>query len=407
MIDLGAVVELAQAFNGAKRLGKEVGSMTEEIGGKNRHNGKRKLPYGRMRVVAGTNQAAAADADFSGSNTDGFVANPSESKALASYRLAKDYMSELGKQQALADYRQRIEGSAWLQFAEGLRVAVHSYDCLKAFRRVVPEPTPELEAILNSETAAITEMQKHVKRAIGNWQAVVNQLQEYDAAIIDEFGKAKNSFLSNNVTIGRAQKDMAELEELLARTPMEATDYVEKKVRLDSLKREKRTATHTQEEAAQKLVYTVKQSEVVQAKEEMVEKGLHMFRLVNDYFGTFLNFVQNTSAADSVIPKLAETMQLVSDCYMTLSTVLDGRNAETTAAAENLASGAKGISYKVFPNAYTEAQKQKGILEKADNATNFTEQAWKLLRGKDYQPVNAQEPAAAPPAAASGSASPG
>lgn len=390
MTELGAVADIALAFNDARKLGKEVGKMVGNEGGSNSngHNGNGKGRVGRMKVIAGANKAAGADADFSGASSEGFVANPSESKALASYRLAKDYMGELGKQQALADYRQRIEGSAWLQFTEGVRGAVHSHNSLRAFRRVVPKPTPELEAILNSEITAIAEMQKHVRQAIGNWQAVVNQLQAYDATIIGEFGKAKSSFFSNNATKGKAQKDMAELGELLGRTPMEAKDYVEKKVRLDSLKREERTALYMQEEAAQVLLYTVKQSEVVQAKEEMVEKGLHVFRLVNDYFGTFLNFVQNTRAADSVIPKLAETMQLVSDCYRTLSTVLEGRNAETTAAAESLASGAKGISYKVFPNAHTDAQKQKSILEKADKATNFTEQAWKLLRGSSYEPAN-------------------
>ncbi len=393
MTELGAVVDIAQAFNAANRIGKEVGNMVGEFESRNGH--REGVPDDVARAIrrkeasrSRKGNAAEADADFSGANTEGFVANPSESKALASYRLAKDCMSELGKQQALADYRQRVEGSAWLQFVEGLRGAVHSHDSLRAFRGVVPEPTPVLEAILNSEITSIAKMQKHVKQAIGNWQAVVNQLQAYDAAIIGEFAEAKNSFLGNNVTIGKAQKDMAELEGLLGRTPMEAADYVGKKVRLDSLKREKRTAGHMQEEAAQILVYTVKQSEVVQAKEEMVEKGLHVFRLVNDYFGTFLNFVQNTRAADSVIPKLAETMQLVSDCYRTLSTVLEGRNAETTAAAESLASGAKGISYKVFPNAHTEAQKQKSIMEKADNATNFTEQAWKLLRGNGYDAAN-------------------
>lgn len=404
MTDLGTVVELAQAFNGARRLGKEVETMIDNEGGSssNGHNGNGKRRIGRTKVIAAANQAAA-DKDFSGANPEGLIANPSESKALASYRLAKDYMSELGKQQALADYRQRIEGSGWLQFAERIRGTVHSHDSLRALRRVVPEPTPELEAILDSEIAAISKMQKHVKQAIGNWQAVVNQLQTYDATIIGEFGKAKSSFFSNNATKDKAQKDMAELEEVLNRTPMEAKDYVEKKVRLDNLKREERTAIYTQEEAAQVLLYTVKQSEVVQAKEEMVEKGLHVFRLVNDYFGTFLNFVQNTRAADSVIPKLAETMQLVSDCYRTLSTVLEGRNAETTAAAVSLASSASGISYKVFPNAHTDAQKQKSILEKADKATNFTEQAWKLLRGSGYEPANSMngtgQQGVAPPAA--------
>lgn len=393
MTEFGAIVDIAQAFNAANRVRKEVGNMVGEFESRNGH--REGVPDDVARAIrrkeasrSRKGNAAEADADFSSTNAEGFVANPSESKALASYRLAKDYMSELGKQQALADYRQRIEGSAWLQFAEGVRGAVHSHESLRAFRALVPVPTPELEAILNSEITAIAKMQKHVKQAIGNWQAVVNQLQAYDAAIIGEFAEAKNSFLSSNVTIGAAQKDMVELEGLLGRTPMEAADYVGKKVRLDSLKREKRTAGHMQEEAAQMLVYTVKQSEVVQAKEEMVEKGLHVFRLVNDYFGTFLNFVQNTRAADSVIPKLAETMQLVSDCYRTLSTVLEGRNAETTAAAENLASGAKSISYKVFPNAHTEAQKQKSIMEKADNATNFTEQAWKLLRGNGYDAAN-------------------
>lgn len=416
MAEFGLLLEAANAVNSTvnniRKVGEMAGSLDETVS----RNGHKGMPAdagtaarsgpgkgSRANNANGANKNVAnirlVDADYSDTYGNNYLIHPSESKAIASYKRAAECMREIEGLQSAVAYRIKVEDSRFLLIVERAKEAASnatSKGLLSAFHGIVPEPTPQLEELVNSQIEAMARMQKHVKAAVGNSEAIVKELKEYDQSTNEEFDKARKTYLSLKKRIERTQGEIAQLAQTLAGMQKKDSEYVPQKMQLDDLQRAEKEGINQKEIAAQRLVYTEKQSGLVQRKEDVVRTGLHELRLVNDYVSSFLDFVRHTRAAEAVIPQLVQTASVVSKSYNILSAIFENGNEATTGSVRSLADLIRGVNYAVLPNAQAQIRKQKEILEKAERVTTFSAQAEKLLQTEGYAPSEQYANAAAP-----------
>ncbi len=406
MTDIGgAVVEVAQAFNSAKRLTKEVGEMVNGAGSMNNHDRNGKIPGGKMRVIAGgrTGTDADADADFSDFYEESPQKSGAANKAPACYEAAMVHMAELGKLQSRVSYHARLEESSALRAAEQAKAVFYSatsHGLLRAFQGLVPEPVPSLEALVSKEITVMAAMQKQVGLAVNHSEGIVRKLRDYDADLMNEFDVAKTQLAEDETKLAKTRRAVKTKSDQLARTLMDSPEYVPLQKKLNNALRAEKETENVLEVLGQQVVDTYKQSSQVRAKEDVVRMGLHELRLVHSYATRFLTFVQRTRQADDLLPQLVETAIAVTGAYQILTGIVQAGSAATTDAVRRLVSVIGTVDYTMLPTVQKEVNKQRSMLEKADKKTTFYEQAVNLLRGKDYQQANSQEqPAAtAPPA---------
>lgn len=406
MTDLGGVLEMAQAFNTARRLGKEVGTMVDNEGGSNRngHNGNGKGHVGRTKVIAGANKAAGADADFSDLYEESPRKSQSANKAPACYHAAMEHMVELGRLQGMVEYHARMEESSALRTVEQVKAAFHnatSHGLLRAFQGLVPEPVPQLEALVSREVAVMAEMQEQVGLAVHHSEGIVGKLKKYDNDLLNEFDAAKTELQEQEAKLAKTQKAIAAKSTKLAETQMDNLGYVQLQTELNNLLRGEKEKTNLLEILGQQVVDTYKQSSQVRAKEDVVRMGLHELRLVNSYVTRFLTFVQRTRQADDLLPQLVETATAVTGAYQILTGIVQAGSRATTDAVQKLVDVIGTVDYTIQPAVQKEVNKQRAILERADKKTTGYEQAVELLRGKNYQAANGtgQPEETLPPAA--------
>ncbi len=414
MAEFGLLLEAANAVNSTVNSIRKVGEMAGSLDGVVSGNGHKGMPANARTAARGgpgkgirANNANGAgranvrlvDADYSDTYGNNYLIHPSESKAIASYKHAAECMQEIEELHATVAYRVRIKDSKFLQRVERAKEAASkatSKGILSGFHSLVPQPTPPLEVLVNSQIEAMARMQKHVKAAVSNSEATVKDLQAYDKSTNEEFDRARKAYLSLKRKIERTQGEIAQHAQTLGGMQKKDSDYVQQKMQFDDLQRAEKETANKKEIAAQRLVYTEKQSGLVQRKEDVVRTGLHELRLVNDYVASFLDFVQHTRAAEAIIPQLVQTASVVSKSYNILSAIFESGNEETTGSVRNLADLIKGVNYAVLPNAQAQIRKQKEILEKAERVTTFSAQAEKLLQTEGCAPseqyANAAEP---------------
>ncbi|MBI2550328.1 hypothetical protein HYV83_04075 [Candidatus Woesearchaeota archaeon] len=386
MIEGEVLVETVQVL---KSTIKEVRGMFDELGkavhgeGSNGHRPYRRATKGKVSTSGTAGNEEHGDADFSEFYGRNHVAHPSETKAVEHYQNAIYCMGQIKHLQGVVAYRGRMERSGALQALERARNTFYSATSegpLKFLHRLAPEPVPLLEALVQEEIDKMVEMQGHVKLAIEHSQIVVRQLQQYDEETVNEFGEAKKAFLSLEQELVTTRADIVTTRGRLSGMDKAEQDYVPLKQQMDSLQRMEKEQVNEQELAAQKVVYTDKQSPLIQRKEDIVRRGLHQLCLVNDYVTGFLTFVQRTRSAEAIIPQLVETAQVVSESYQILSEIFQTGNVATTKSISELVSAIDRVDHKVYPSAQLEVQKQKYALEGVERKTTFTEQASRLLR---------------------------
>lgn len=404
MSEVEILLEAANAVNravkGVKEVGKMVGSLDEALS-PNGHDNRHKAVPVDIRAARGNlrkSRERVADPDYSDTYGTNFLRHPSESKAIANYKEAARYMQCLENLQSVVAYRVRVEDSGFLRMVERAKEAASkatSKGVLKVFNDLVPQPMASLEELVNSQIEVMARMQKHVKEAVGNSEAIVRELQAYDQSTNEEFDKARQSYLSLKKKIEQIQGETAQLAQKLGGMQKKDPDYMKHKLQLDNLQRVEKETANEKEIAAQRLVYTEKQSGLVQRKEDVVRTGLHELRLVNDYVSSFLDFVQHTRAAETIIPQLVQTASVVSRSYNILSAIFESGNEATTGSVRSLADVIRGVDYAVLPNAQAQVRKQKEILERAERVTTFSAQAEKLLQTEGYAPGEQYATAAA------------
>ncbi len=406
MAELGLLLEAANAVNSTvnniRKVGEMAGSLDEAVSRNGHSNGHNGMPADVATIAKGSSRKNAdrvADDDYSDTYGRNYLMHPSESKAIANYKEAARYMQSLENLQSIVAYRVKVEDSRFLRLVERAKEAASnatSKGALKIFHDLLPQPMASLEELVNYQIEVMAHMQKHVKAAVSNSEAIVKELQAYDQSTNEEFDKARKAYLSLKRKIERTQGEIAQLAQTLAGMQKKDSEYVQQKMQLDDLQRAEKEASNDKEIAAQRLVYREKQSGLVQRKEDVVRTGLHELRLVNDYVSSFLDFVQHTRAAEAIIPQLVQTASVVSKSYNILSAIFEGGNEETTGSVRNLADVIKGVNYAVLPNAQAQIRKQKEILEKAERVTTFSAQAEKLLQTEGYAPSEQYANAAAP-----------
>lgn len=408
MTDVGLLLEAANAFTSTVDSIKKVGQMVDSLDGTaspNGHGNGHKAAPVDIRAARGNQGKSAdrvSDPDYSDTYGTNFLRHPSESKAIANYQEAARYMRDLEHLQSSVAYRVRVEDSRLLRMVERAKEAASeatSKGALAVFHELLPQPMASLEELVNIQIEVMARMQKHVKAAVSHSEAIVNELQAYDQSTNEEFEKARKTYLLLKKKIGKAEGEIAQLAQKLVGMQKKDTDYVQHKLQLDNLQRAEKEAANEKEIAAQRLVYTEKQSGLVQRKEDVVRTGLHELRLVNDYVTSFLDFVRHTRAAEAIIPQLVQTASVVSRSYNILSAIFENGNEATTGSVRSLADVIKGVDYAVLPNAQAQIRKQKEILERAERVTTFSAQAEKLLQTEGYaageQYANAAKPAPA------------
>ncbi|MBI2142935.1 hypothetical protein HYU20_01160 [Candidatus Woesearchaeota archaeon] len=402
MQDLGAVADIAQAFNAANRLGNEVENMANGFGGKNNHNGHGK-GLAATAVIARGKAGAEPDTDFSDLYEESPRKSQSANKAPACYQAAMDHMAELGRLQSLVNYHAKLNESGALRTVENAKAALYeatSRGLLTAFHGLIPQPVPSLETLVSKEIAVMAAMQKQVGMAVDHSEGIVRKLKDYDGDLMKEFDGAKTQFAEEEEKQAKMQKAVETKSNRLAQTQMGSPEYVPLQVTLNNTLRAQKETKNVLEILGQQVVDTYKQSSQVRAKEDVVRMGLHELRLVHSYVTRFLTFVQRTRQADDLLPQLVETATAVTDAYQILTGVVQAGSAATTEAVKKLVSVIGTVDYTIMPAVQHEVNKQRSLLEKADKKTTGYEQAVELLRGKNYQPANgAGQHEAAPPAA--------
>lgn len=393
MTEVELLLEAANAFtstvNSIKKVGQMVDSLDEAASPNGHGNGHKAAPVD-IRAARGNHGKSAdsvPDPDYSDTYGTNFLMHPSESKAIANYKEAARYMRCLENFQSIVAYRVRVEDSRLLRLVERAKEAASeatSKGVLTVFHELLPQPMASLEELVNGQIEVMARMQKHVKAAVGNSEAIVRELQAYDQSTNEEFDKARKTYLSLKKKIEKTEGEIAQLAQKLGGMQKKDSDYVQHKLQLDNLQRAEKEAANEKEIAAQRLVYTEKQSGLVQRKEDVVRTGLHELRLVNDYVASFLDFVQHTRAAETIIPQLVQTASVVSRSYNILSAIFENGNEATTGSVRSLADVIRGVNYAVLPNAQAQVRKQKEILEKAERVTTFSAQAEKLLQTEGY-----------------------
>ncbi len=404
MMEVELLLEAASAVGSTVKNVKKVGQMVDSLDDAVSRNGHKAMS--NPKTTAGGNHGKSgnkvADSDYSDTYGTNFLKNPSESRAIANYKEAANDMKSLEHLQAIVAYRVRVEDSRFLRLVEMAKDAAStatSKGVLRVFHDALPKPTPSIEELVNSQIEVMAHMQKHVKAAVGNSEAIVRELQAYDQSTNEDFDKARKAYLALKRKTERTQGEIAQLAQALAGVQKRDAGYVPQKMQLDTLQRTEKEAENQKEIAAQRLIYTEKQSGLVQRKEDVVRTGLHELRLVNDYVASFLDFVQHTRAAEAIIPQLVQTSSVVSRSYNILSAIFENGNEATTSSVRNLADVIKGVNYAVLPNAQAQVRKQKEILEKAERVTTFSAQAEKLLQTEGYAAGERYEnsPQPAPP----------
>lgn len=408
MTDLGAVVEVAQAFNAARRLGKEVGIMTGEAGSgvnggsSNNHNGKGKSLNGKMRVIARGKASADADTDFSDLYEERPEKGQSANKAPACYQSVMEYMAVLNDLQRSVGYHARLKESRPLQLLESAKQAAQtatSHGIMVVFRGIAPEPVQPLDEIVAREIGVMMSMQRQVSLAVHHSGGIVKKLAAYDEETLLEFEDARKTIGTLERKHARIGREKATLEGQLGQTPRDSPEYVPAQIQIGNMERSEKDTVNKLELAGQQLLYANKQSAQVKTKEAVVRAGLHELRLVNSYVTRFLSFVQRTRPADALIPQLVQTAEAISSSYDVLRGIVDAGSAATTQAVEMLAQAIGTVNYTVLPNTITAGRKQQSILERMDRKTSFYEQAVKLLRGDAGVGLEGQPAEAAPPIA--------
>lgn len=324
------------------------------------------------------------DPDFDTGNP---LQNPSEKKALENFKAAQMYMGFIDLWHDQLAYRARVDKSKTLRAVEktkGVLWGATSVFPLDFLHAILPKPLEALENIVGEEIAAMKKMQDYVNKAISHSEATVNRLEQYDAEVVAKFDQARKSFISYDGGISRMQAEISQLEVQVDEMPKADPEYVPLKRQLDGLKRKEKNAVNARELAAQTVVYTDKQSALVQVKENVVRMGLHQLTLVSNYTQGFLDFVQHTRSADAMIPQLVETAKVLGESYRILSGIFENGNAATTKEISALDAAIKGITHKVYPTALGEATKQEEALGRIASKTTFTEQASQLLGTERY-----------------------
>ncbi len=398
MTDLGAVIEVAQAFNTIGRLNREVGTMIGEVGNRNNHSSNGKSALGATRIIARGRASVPPDADLSDLYEESPRKSQSANKAPACYNAAMEHMAELGRLQGSVDYHARLKDSRTLQAIEQAKRAGYkatSHGMLRAFHRLVPEPVQPLESIVRREIDVMAAMQKQVGLAVDHSEGIVGKLRSYDSDLMKEFDSAKTELAEGERKHAKTQKAIESRSGQLAQTQMDSTDYVPLQTKLNNLLRAEKETKNSLEILGQQVVDTYKQSSQVRAKEDVVRMGLHELRLVNSYVTRFLTFVRRTRQADDLLPQLVETATVVTDAYQMLTGIVAAGSVATTDAVKKLVSVIGTVDYTMMPTVQREVNKQRSMLDKADKKTTFYEQAVELLRGKNYQAASAAEQAAA------------
>lgn len=393
MTDLGTVLELAQAFNGARRLGKEVETMVSNEGGSNSngHSGNVKRRVGRMKVIAGANQAAGADADFSDLYEESPRKSQSANKAPACYQAAMEHMAELGRLQGMVGYHAKLNESGALRAVEQTKAVLYeatSHGMLRALHGLIPEPVQPLETLVSKEIQVMAAMQKQVGMAVDHSEGIVGRLRSYDSDLLKEFDGAKTKLAEKETKLAKTKKAIEAKSSQLAQTQMDNPEYVPLQAKIYSLLRAEKETKNLLEILGQQVVDTYKQSSQVRAKEDVVRMGLHELRLVHSYVTRFLTFVRRTRQADDLLPQLVETATAVTDAYQILTGIVLTGSVATTEAVKKLVNVIGTVDYTIMPTVQQEVNKQRSVLEKADKKTTGYEQAVDLLRGKNYQAAN-------------------
>ncbi|MBI2144449.1 hypothetical protein HYU17_04855 [Candidatus Woesearchaeota archaeon] len=391
MSELGAVADLAQAFNTANRLGKEVGNMIGELdgnaagNGNGKSNGHAKAPARKSLYKRNGKSCLNGDADFSDIYTDSLSGSQSAAKAPACYQSVMEHMAELSRLKRQVEYHAKVQASKPLQMAEQAKQKLHeatSHGFLSIFHNAIPEPVPKLETLVSREMGAMNAMQKQVGKAVHHSDDIVKTLAAYDSETLLEFEEARKAIGALEKKLARAQKDKIVLEGQLSQASKDDPAYVQMQISFNNAERKEKDFLNKLEQAGQRLVYAHKQSEQVKVKEAVVRAGLHELRLVNSYVTRFLDFVTRTRAADSLIPQLVQTAEAISDSYDVLKGIVEAGNSATTQSVQRLAQAIGTINYTVLPNTIREGKKQQAVLERIDRRTSFYEQAVTLLRGE-------------------------